>query len=502
MAEHNFPRQSSDPYSNYSKTDYAFSDADEHKLSTDLDSALRLDAVGLIKSEVQVSCRYGNDSAFPNTTVPYPGEPFPAIQDGSLQYPLYTTTGVKSELTDVPWHQPVHPGPWRQQYNDPPSVPTTSDLNSINEVETDEAPSFAPTYFDHSQHDAFNARLQGKHPHPAVTGIQTVDARGGRPSYPFEDKLMKYEGDDENCPSVGSMQKHSKWVENVQHQQFSQMSSAGQEMADNTVVDEETMTFEADELGDGPLHTLVAVEDRRILAQALEVLVKTNVVPQCIDLQNKCKQTPVFLAAMIANYPYASWLVDHGADTNIQGTIYTDADSYIWRAPLHVAVNLGDASGLQIVIMLLNAPVTDVNIRSHGDKLTALHVALKKHAQDGSCRQIIMELLKREADVNIREQSSSKTPLMMAVETRDLDLITDFLAGFPAERRRKMLQEQTRGGDTCLHLAAGLSRLESQQKVVLLRMLVTNGANGSIPNNVKEYPKDFARHEWNQLRRT
>ncbi|WAR04228.1 hypothetical protein MAR_019597 [Mya arenaria] len=375
MAEHNFPRQSSDPYSNYSKT---------------------------------VSCRYGNDSAFPNTTVPYPGEPFPAIQDGSLQYPLYTTTGVKSELTDVPWHQPVHPGPWRQQYNDPPSVPTTSDLNSINEVETDEAPSFAPTYFDHSQHDAFNARLQGKHPHPAVTGIQTVDARGGRPSYPFEDKLMKYEGDDENCPSVGSMQKHSKWVENVQHQQFSQMSSAGQEMADNT--------------------------------------------------------TPVFLAAMIANYPYASWL------------IYTDADSYIWRAPLHVAVNLGDASGLQIVIMLLNAPVTDVNIRSHGDKLTALHVALKKHAQDGSCRQIIMELLKREADVNIREQSSSKTPLMMA--------------------------EQTRGGDTCLHLAAGLSRLESQQKVVLLRMLVTNGANGSIPNNVKEYPKDFARHEWNQLRRT
>lgn len=84
---------------------------------------------------------------------------------------------------------------------------------------------------------------------------------------------------------------------------------------------------------------------------------------------------------------------------------------------------------------------------------------------------------------------------MMVVETRDLPLIQEFLEKFPADKRRRMLQDQTRGGDTCLHLAAGLSRIESSQKVMLLRLLVTNGANGNIANNVKEFPKDFARYE-------
>lgn len=94
-----------------------------------------------------------------------------------------------------------------------------------------------------------------------------------------------------------------------------------------------------------------------------------------------------------------------------------------------------------------------------------------------------------------QDQSSSKTPCMLAVETRDNDLVKEFLELFPAEDRRRMLQEQTRAGDTCLHLAAGLSRMESKHKVFLLRMLVTHGANGNIHNNVKEYPKDFARTE-------
>lgn len=91
---------------------------------------------------------------------------------------------------------------------------------------------------------------------------------------------------------------------------------------------------------------------------------------------------------------------------------------------------------------------------------------------------------------------------MLALETRDLKLIEEFMLIIPADQRRKMLQEQTRSGDTPLHLAAGLSQISSDQKIVLLRMLVTNGANGSIQNNVKELPKDFARQEWNQLRKT
>lgn len=95
----------------------------------------------------------------------------------------------------------------------------------------------------------------------------------------------------------------------------------------------------------------------------------------------------------------------------------------------------------------------------------------------------------------LQEQSSSKTPFMLALETRDLNLVQEFLNKFPADRRRVILQEQARSGDTCLHIAAGLSRINSQDKERLLRFLVTNGANGNVTNNVKELPRDFARKE-------
>lgn len=84
---------------------------------------------------------------------------------------------------------------------------------------------------------------------------------------------------------------------------------------------------------------------------------------------------------------------------------------------------------------------------------------------------------------------------MLALETRDLPLIEEFLNSFSAERRRIMLQEQTRSGDTCLHIAAGLSRISKQDKLILLRLLVINGANGNIANNARELPRDLAREE-------
>jgi hypothetical protein len=84
---------------------------------------------------------------------------------------------------------------------------------------------------------------------------------------------------------------------------------------------------------------------------------------------------------------------------------------------------------------------------------------------------------------------------MLALETRDLNLVQEFLNMFPADRRRAILQEQTRSGDTCLHIAAGLSRISSQDKERLLRFLVIQGANGNVTNNVKELPRDFARKE-------
>ena len=91
--------------------------------------------------------------------------------------------------------------------------------------------------------------------------------------------------------------------------------------------------------------------------------------------------------------------------------------------------------------------------------------------------------------------SNGKTPLILALETRDFSLVTEILDRLNPDRCRSVLLKQTRSGDTCLHIAAGLTNISSEQKEWLLRLLVTKGANGNIPNNAKEYPKDFARKE-------
>lgn len=446
-------------------------DFDERQLSSDLEKHLTINHVPM-ESEMFITGPGGQLVKKENRNHPcmYAG------QTGSVLGGLYSTTSYQGSfpLTTSSSHV-VHP----ESHNTYGQCIQDDSLSSFD-LEMDKEPSIQP----------FNqVRSHVSHPSDMDVGFR-------QDKYPHEDKLRRYEG--EMGVEVTNTH-HQIWQQKVQQPSQTAVSAP---VEHDLTLDEESYTFEPDEFGDGPLHTLSAVTDKTTLIKAIDVIQKCGIVRQCINHQNKLKQTPLFLSVLQKNIPMVGWLLDNGADPNIQGTLYTDRDEYMWRSPLHLAAMNGDGYLSILHLLLSKSPVTNINLLAHGDRLSALHLALKHHSLTNTCRQVILELINKGADVSLREQCSSKTPFMLALETRDLSLVQEFLNKFPADRRRAILQEKARSGDTCLHIAAGLSRISSEDKVRLLRYLVTNGANGHVTNNVKELPRDFARKEWDNILKT
>jgi hypothetical protein len=87
---------------------------------------------------------------------------------------------------------------------------------------------------------------------------------------------------------------------------------------------------------------------------------------------------------------------------------------------------------------------------------------------------------------------------MLVIDTMDLDLIKFFLCADTSTQHADVmskLQAVTRGGDTPLHIAAGVKMKSSREKQKLLRILIRHGADANAKNNVNEVPKDIATNE-------
>ena len=83
---------------------------------------------------------------------------------------------------------------------------------------------------------------------------------------------------------------------------------------------------------------------------------------------------------------------------------------------------------------------------------------------------------------------------MLAIETLDIDLIKLFLHAEDSSKQADIhdkLQAVTRGGDTPLHIAAGV-KMNRNEKKKLLRILVKSGADSNAENNCKELPEFIA----------
>lgn len=74
----------------------------------------------------------------------------------------------------------------------------------------------------------------------------------------------------------------------------------------------------------------------------------------------------------------------------------------------------------------------------------------------------------------LQETIQGKTPLMYAIESRDVALVEDILHTVGAEKARTLVTAAAKNGNTCLHWAAGLN-LAKQEKQRLLRCIIIAG---------------------------
>ncbi|XP_033758573.1 uncharacterized protein LOC117340902 [Pecten maximus] len=253
--------------------------------------------------------------------------------------------------------------------------------------------------------------------------------------------------------------------------------------------------------GDSVLHSCMIAEATTDLILLLIVSLQSEgILSSIINLQNQMLRTALFLAVREEKVDIAKSLLDNNADPNIQGKILGINDNYELRSPLHLVAEKGDNS-LQMLKILLDCDKTQVDLRSESDRRTALHLALLSHCFDRpersnvNCSRTIELLIQYDADVELAEDCSSKTPIILAIDTRDYHLVKSFINCVEEEKEKDMirciLETCTRAGDTPLHIAAGANILK-EDKVKLLRLLVNRGANTHTENNIKQLPEDIA----------
>ncbi|KAK3107292.1 hypothetical protein FSP39_011244 [Pinctada imbricata] len=260
-----------------------------------------------------------------------------------------------------------------------------------------------------------------------------------------------------------------------------------------------------------PMYDKDIDEDNLIIANASPEVIEdvlnclkledNNVLERIINEQNQLLRTPLFLAVMDCKPVIVQTLLEYGANPNIQGKVLTIMDEYDLRSPLHLVAEMGD-QGLQLLQILLGCERTNIDQTSESDLLTPLHIALKCHRvkinnNTQSCFKTVKMFLDKGADTDIVEETTSKTPVMLAIETRDIDLIKLFLDAEDSTKQafiHDRLQAITRGGDTPLHIAAGVN-MKRKEKMKLLRILVRSGADSNAENNCKELPEEIATRE-------
>ncbi|XP_048772250.2 poly [ADP-ribose] polymerase tankyrase-1-like isoform X2 [Ostrea edulis] len=262
---------------------------------------------------------------------------------------------------------------------------------------------------------------------------------------------------------------------------------------------------------DNILHSLIiAGAQIDLIEYVLQLLQEDgeDVLKKIINDQNHMQRTPLFLAVLEGRVNVVEMLLKHGADPNIQGKVIVKMDQYELRAPLHIAAEMGDEY-LEVVNALVLCEETDLDIRSLSDRVTPLNLALQTHrcrkspAYPNSCKKCIQLLVDSGVDTDEMDEKSSKTPLMLVIDTMDLDLIKFFLCADTSTQHADVmskLQAVTRGGDTPLHIAAGVKMKSSREKQKLLRILIRHGADANAKNNVNEVPKDIATNEvWKDI---
>ncbi|BFZ25618.1 hypothetical protein BsWGS_28657 [Bradybaena similaris] len=260
---------------------------------------------------------------------------------------------------------------------------------------------------------------------------------------------------------------------------------------------EDLLSFQQDNDGETPLHLL-----SELPREGISSLPSMPGFYEALNVQNKNQETALDIAVKNENLDAVRFLVSHGADVNIfclssqkgagSKTVYRNET--VQQTALHEAVELGNR---EIVEVLLTSQNVKVDVRRPDSGLTPLMLALQLHRQSDR-KEIIKLLINHQASLRLHDTIQGKTPLMFAIQSKDVSLVEDILQQVGAERARELVNDRAKKDMTCLHFAAEL-RLESSQKKKLLRCIIVAGGDPSSKNSEGETPRDWARADINEV---
>lgn len=244
-----------------------------------------------------------------------------------------------------------------------------------------------------------------------------------------------------------------------------------------------------DDDGDTYLH-LAACKNNPHMIQALLERLDREGLDWLIDVENKKRMTPLYLAVLNNQPEMVEIFLKFNAEPNAlaQSASSIEGKCKEVKAPIHVAAAGGNES-LQTLGKLLEHKDIALNIyNSEGH--TALHTAIIAHGtkrQNGTfinSLNSIEALIKAGADPNSQDKKSGKTPLMYAIEKRDCMLIERMLRLFDPKKLRNVVKSQTFDGSNCLRIAEGRKSEFNPQDWQKLWDLLNKACTGELPRSI------------------
>lgn len=216
--------------------------------------------------------------------------------------------------------------------------------------------------------------------------------------------------------------------------------------------DEELLAIDSD--GNNYLHAAVCVTDVNMVKALLERIKRIKKI-EIINDCNSLNQTPLYLAVCYNKPAVVCELVRNGANPNIPGEKR--------RSALHCAATQGKEFNLTLK-QLFESKKIDPNIKNC-DGLTPLLCAIMEHGKIVSrnnknvmidnCVNVSL-LLKNGADPEVYDGRNGMTPLMHAIERKDINLIEAIVKHVDPAKFQKMLSATTFSERTCSMIAEEL----------------------------------------------
>uniref|UniRef100_A0A8D3A5S7 RHD domain-containing protein n=1 Tax=Scophthalmus maximus TaxID=52904 RepID=A0A8D3A5S7_SCOMX len=211
-------------------------------------------------------------------------------------------------------------------------------------------------------------------------------------------------------------------------------------------------------LSHSPLHLAVIHQQTAVIQQLIHTLLSSR-QQNLLNMANHLQQAPLHLAVITRQVKVMEVLLQAGADPSL-----VDKDG---RSPLHLAALAGDNATLRPLLANLGERHGHLVNTADFHGLHPLHLAVRRDGE--RCLRLLVE---GGAKINAPEQKSGNSALHLAVRENLFKVACTLITELKAD-----VNACTFGGNTALHLAAGLG------SPTLCSMLIAAGADKNVEND-------------------